>query len=244
MPFTLPPSPPRSSRLLSSCRRTARAAMAVVPVVGLAVGAGFASAPVASATARLAVVGAAPASPETNPPTSFHPSQAFKRDCFEANHTASCNRAALADIDRARAREKLKKIHIPKGFYSMSAESQLAVVADRERNARGLPSMATSAALDAAAQLGAEQGNDPTGPSAYSWGSNISWGYVTPLAADFGWMYDDGTDSPNIDCQSAGAPGCWGHRDNILARWRGKQGDGAYNNHGTTQLTELFVENY
>lgn len=29
-------------------------------------------------------------------------------------------------------------------------------------------------------------------------------------------MYNDGWGSANVDCTSSMAPGCWGHRDNIL----------------------------
>jgi hypothetical protein len=32
-------------------------------------------------------------------------------------------------------------------------------------------------------------------------------------------MYDDGPGSFNFDCPTAGAPGCWGHRRNILAAY-------------------------
>jgi hypothetical protein len=57
-------------------------------------------------------------------------------------------------------------------------------------------------------------------------------------------MYDDGPDSPNIDCTSAGAPGCWGHRDNILASWPGASGAGLAVVNGTIQMTQLFVAGY
>jgi len=36
------------------------------------------------------------------------------------------------------------------------------------------------------------------------------------LDADYGWMYDDGFNSGNLDCLRRGAPGCWGHRKGIL----------------------------
>jgi len=39
---------------------------------------------------------------------------------------------------------------------------------------------------------------------------------VNGLDATYGWMYDDGVDSGNLDCLRAGAPGCWGHRQGIL----------------------------
>ncbi len=41
-------------------------------------------------------------------------------------------------------------------------------------------------------------------------------GQISPLDADYGWMYEDGYGTFNIDCTSPSDPGCWGHRDNIL----------------------------
>ncbi len=180
----------------------------------------------------------------TNPPASIHPSRDFKIYCFVPGHVAQCNQQAVIAIDAARAKEGLGHIHLPSNFSRLGVTAQLTVVSNRERGARGLPAMNSSTTLDRMAQTGAREGRDPTGPSGHSWGSNISWGYATPLAADFGWMYDDGTNSPNVGCTRAGARGCWGHRDNILNRWHGRQGNGAYTNHGVLQLTELFVQNY
>jgi hypothetical protein len=215
--------------------------------VACAVAAGLASglalvAPAAAAspttTAATALKGLA------NPSASMHPSHAFKVYCFEANHGAACNRAALADIDKARKAEGLRKLSLPSNFSSLSMPRQLAALANRERDVRGLASMPINGSLDNEAEQGAKEGTDPTGPSNYAWGSNLSWGYFTALAADFAWMYDDGPDSPNSACKKAGDAGCWGHRDNILARWKGAQGDGSYTDAGTPQLTELFVRNY
>lgn len=44
-------------------------------------------------------------------------------------------------------------------------------------------------------------------------------GEVNVLDADYGWMYDDGFGGSNYACQTRGAAGCWGHRDNILGRY-------------------------
>jgi hypothetical protein len=44
-------------------------------------------------------------------------------------------------------------------------------------------------------------------------------GNINVLDADYGWMYDDGFGGSNFDCRSPNAPGCWGHRDNILGRY-------------------------
>lgn len=104
--------------------------------------------------------------------------------------------------------------------------------------------MGANSTLDAMAQKGAAAGEDPAGPSGYSWGSIYSLGDPTALAADFSWMYDDGPGGSNVDCPKAGSAGCWGHRDNILSRWAGEAGAGASIWAGRVSLTVLFVENY
>ena len=180
-----------------------------------------------------------------NPAVSVDASSAQKQACWVTNpDVAACNAAALADINRARAAEGLGPLALPGNFYSLSTSGQLLAVANAERTSRGLPAMGENPVLDTLAAAGALAGVDPTGPSGYTWGSNIAWGDPTPLAADFGWMYDDGPNSPNIDCPTAGSAGCWGHRKNILAPWGGAAGASVYVNNGTVQLTELFVQNY
>jgi hypothetical protein len=47
-------------------------------------------------------------------------------------------------------------------------------------------------------------------------------GFQSVLAADYGWMSDDGWGgsagtTSNVTCTSAVASGCWGHRDELLA---------------------------
>ncbi len=184
-----------------------------------------------------------PASVE--PRASIAPSAAFEQACWVTPVVpANCDAAALADINRARAGEGYGPLPLPSNFEALSLRSQLIVAADAERTSRGLPNLPENGNLDAMAQAGAGQGTDPSGPNGYSWGSNIAWGDPTALAADFGWMYDDGPGSENIDCTAAGQPGCWGHRVNILSPWGGAAGAGVYNHGGTMQLTQLFVANY
>ena len=50
------------------------------------------------------------------------------------------------------------------------------------------------------------------------------------------WMYDDGANSPNVDCPAAGAPGCWAHRQIILGRYAAPALMGVGYGHGTAQL--------
>jgi hypothetical protein len=133
---------------------------------------------------------------------------------------------------------------LPSNYSNLSTVAQLVAVANAERSVRGLPQMPENGTLDSMAYNGARTNSDPTGPPGYSWGSNLAMGYPTALSADYVWMYDDGANSPNVDCQSAGDSGCWGHRHNILISGGGHAGGGVYNYNGTLNLTQLFVVNY
>lgn len=215
---------------------------------------GAASPSIAGTASATPAIGVSPASARAaatqkaalaNPATSLAPSSAFVQACFTADpDDSACNAAALGDIDRARAGEGLGPLALPSDYSSLGTTAQLVAVANAERTSRGLPALPENAKLDAMAQAGAVAGRDPSGPNGYGWGSNISWGYPTALAADFAWMYDDGPGSDNIGCTSASSSGCWGHRENILSRWSGASGAGVYDNRGDLQLTELFVEKY
>ena len=183
------------------------------------------------------------------PSSSTAPSAAFEQACWTIPvNDSSCDAAALADINAARASEGYGPLPLPADYGSLTLRQQVIAVANAERTSRGLPAMPENATLDSLAQAGAQAqggaGADPTGPQNYAWGSNIAWGDPTALSADFGWMYDDGPGGENIDCTAAGQSGCWGHRENILAPWGGSSGAGVYDNNGTLQLTQLFVENY
>ena len=180
-----------------------------------------------------------------DPSQSVPPSGQFDSACFGNSYSpASCDQASLADIDSALAGEGYGPLALPSNYSSLSAVAQLVAVANAERAVRGLPQMPENSNLDSMAYNGARSNSDPTGPSGYSWGSNLAMGYPTPLSADYVWMYDDGANSPNIDCQSAGDSGCWGHRHNVLIQGGGRAGGGVYNYNGSPNLTQLFVVNY
>jgi uncharacterized protein YkwD len=133
---------------------------------------------------------------------------------------------------------------LPGDFSALSVPAQLVEITNLERTARGLPPLAENTQLDLLAAAGAQAGRDPTGPAGYTWGSNIAWGYPTPLAADFAWMYDDGPGGTNVDCTVTNNSGCWGHRDNILSPWGGQMGAAVYDNNGVVELSELMVDNF
>lgn len=157
-----------------------------------------------------------------NPPANIAPNPNFLDICSGStvDESASCTQAALEAIDAARSDEGLGPMVLPANWTSLSGGEQLFVVTNLERTARGLaPMTALDAALDQAAAAGAADGSDPTPPAGYpysTWASNWGGALGNPLEVDYYWMYDDGPGSANIDCPSAGAPGCWGHRDNIL----------------------------
>ena len=156
----------------------------------------------------------------TNPPGNDAPSAAFFDTCWSGPSTA-CDTAALVDFDAARAAEGLGPMTLPTGFDSMSAAEQLFVLADIERVDRGLvPVEGLSAPINALAQTGAATDSDPAFPTPFpgdEGGSNWAGAGSSTLLPEFLWVYDDGVGSGNEDCTSAGDPGCWGHRMNILA---------------------------
>ncbi|MGA3219689.1 MAG: hypothetical protein ABSE77_11555 [Acidimicrobiales bacterium] len=186
-------------------------------------------------------------SPLADPTANSQPSQATLTYCYGDPSGADCTSSALADIDAARSGEGVGAMVLPADFSSLSVPEQLLVVSNLERVDRGLaPITGLSAGLDANAQQGAADDADPFASPFYGkeWASNWAGGYASSLVADFFWMYDDGPGSFNIDCQSAGDPGCWGHRNNILASFSTPIMMGAAIASPTPDgpsLTELFV---
>jgi hypothetical protein len=228
--------------------RTGVAGIGTVAVVAAVTGialASFASAATGPPSAWLPAPSTAAGM--SNPPTSMRPTPAFTTNCLKGpGHSAACNRAALSEINLAHEEEGIPALTLPASFSTSTDQVQLRMVTNQERSDRKIPVMALNATLSASAQKGANNGTDPLGPPNTTWGSNIAQGYETPLAADFGWMYDDGPGSPNTACSTPTAKACWGHRENILVTWGGAQGAGAYYNArlNAEQLTQLFVKNY
>jgi len=145
----------------------------------------------------------------------------YTQDCAASGLDSSppCVGAILQAIDHARAMEGVKAMVLPPGFGELTVPEQTLVAVNLERVDRGLaPFVGLTAALGQDAQRGANTADDPPDPgSAYTvtdgeWAGGVSNG----LDADYGWMYDDGIGSGNLDCPSHGGPGCWGHREGIL----------------------------
>jgi len=138
-----------------------------------------------------------------------------------------CSTAALAATDRAQHAEGLPSIVLPSNFSALSVPEQLMVLVDIERVSRGeAPVIGVSARANAFAQLAARRNTDPLLPTSGgvagatdAWSANYAAG-VNALDANYEWMYTDGWDGQrtfNYACTGPRAPGCWGHRDNILA---------------------------
>ena len=142
-----------------------------------------------------------------------------------------CTQYVLGAINAARSVEGLASMVLPTNWNNLTPTEQLFVVANLERTSRGLnPYLGVNATLSAEAQRAAAAYQDPslapgfavaTDPQGYpaldgAWSSGYS-----VLAADYAWMYNDGwggsdATTSNIACTSAGAAGCWAHRDELL----------------------------
>jgi hypothetical protein len=142
----------------------------------------------------------------------------------------ACNDYVLKAINNARSIEGVKTMVLPSNWYSLTTAKQLFVVADLERVDRGLPPyLGLNAALSSAAQHAAATRSDPGIAAGFPIGTDAqgspamggAWaGGYSVLVADYIWMYDDGwggsNNTSNVVCTSAGAAGCWAHRDELL----------------------------
>lgn len=148
------------------------------------------------------------------------PEPDFTRVCTDGlDDTPACIGAVLAAINRARGLEGVRPMVLPSGFARLSMPEQLFVAVNLERVDRGLSAFAgLTAALNRNAQRGADSADDPpgVGPSYVLDDAEWAGGSSNGLDAVYGWMYDDGFDSGNLDCLRRDAAGCWGHRKGIL----------------------------
>jgi len=150
-----------------------------------------------------------------------------------------CVRLAVAAIDEGRASEHLRPMVLPVGFDRLGVGEQLFVLVNLERIARGVPPLAGLVSpLDAAAQKGAARSTDPAVQTRYgavrvevvghAYGIGGTWagGEPNAEAAVRDWIYDDGwggsrAATGNVDCSGPAAPGCWGHRMELLGEYSG-----------------------
>jgi hypothetical protein len=156
-----------------------------------------------------------------DPPRNVLPKPDYTRSCSGSGLDSSlaCVDAALAAVNHARALEGVRPMVLPAGFSSLSVTDQLLVVVNLERVDRGLaPFVGLTAPLNRNAQVGADEADDPPelGPAYQLDDAEWAGGSSNALDADYGWMYDDGYNSGNLDCPRRTSPGCWGHRKGIL----------------------------
>ncbi len=139
-------------------------------------------------------------------------------------NSTACTDYVLSAIDAADVIDGATPMVLPSNWFTLTIPEQLFVAANLERVDHGYPPyLGLNDALDAAAQGGANANADPaavTGFAASTWGGTWAQAF-SPLVADYGWMYADGwggsaATTSNIDCTSASAPSCWGHRDILL----------------------------
>jgi hypothetical protein len=201
--------------------------------------------PVAAKTAVLSAaitpaIGNIPASP------------AYGWVCQNTPADPGCQSDAINALDNARHVMGLPPYALPADFTTLPAPQQLIILANSDRAMYGLaPIVGLNGTLNSAAQAAANSPTplDPTGPSSVenvrmtAWASNWAGGWSSALYVYYNWMYNDGPGSSNMDCPTAAAAGCWGHRLGTLTNFGSAfvamgVGIGSYN--GGTTFTELF----
>ncbi len=158
---------------------------------------------------------AAPRIPRANIPWGSLPAA-----CETSPTGTVCELAWLHYLDKARAHIGLRPYAVPQSFVRLPATHQLFALSNLDRIAYRLPVITGLVSqLDRAAAKGAAKLEDPllpAGPFEPPWTSNFA---AAPNALEgyYLWMYDDGYPGSNADCRRRNAPGCWGHRRDILA---------------------------
>jgi len=171
--------------------------------------------------------------PCTDPCVATNPASALTY-----NNELVCAQYTMEEINNARAQLGESALTLPSNWLDLTPQEQVFVILNMERVSYGeSPILGMNAALSTVAQTGAQNNADPiaasgfatqNGPGGGDWGSVWAQG-SNALIADYLWMYDDtwggsAATTSNIDCTSATAVGCWGHRDIILGYGGGLRG--------------------
>ncbi|CAB1129497.1 exported protein of unknown function [Candidatus Hydrogenisulfobacillus filiaventi] len=209
-------------------RRGSRWRWAALAGVVLSMGGAIAPSPGALAISKAATGPPVPHPPD--PTANIQPDPDFWNACLALGwHSNRCRSETLAALASARAKEGLPPIALPSSWTRMTPAAQVATLVNAERVARGLHPLILDPNVNQWAASGAEQHADPTpapgsrNPDMVGWAS-IWAASPTALVADYIWMYEDGwsgsqQSTSNVDCTGPTAPGCWGHRNNILLEW-------------------------
>lgn len=161
--------------------------------------------------------------------------------------------ACVSDSNGVRAdQESLPGMSLPTNYSSLTPAEQMFVDTNIERVSRGLvpiPNLVNS--YDQSVEQGMKTDSDPSlaglpGPAESIWAG----GNATVTGAMYGWLYDDGYQSGNLDCTTPTAAGCWGHRNAILDNPGGTIGNATEmdaaagtDNNGTPSYAATFVNN-
>lgn len=128
--------------------------------------------------------------------------------------------ACVNDMNGVRAaQEQLAPLTLPTNWSTLTGAEQMFVWTNLERTSRGEVAITNLVnTYDAAVQTGLTNDADPS-LSGLPGNAGSIWAgaFTTELGAMYGWLYDDGFGGENGDCTTPTSPGCWGHRDNILA---------------------------
>jgi hypothetical protein len=199
-------------------RKTARRALAVICALIVA---SVAALPTGSAGARAPRAGILPPS---NPQYSLAVLNMLWPMCTLAeDYSNGCLEPSLAMLNAGRLSEQLGPVVLPPNWQQLTVAEQLFVLTELERTARGLPADTGLAAdWNAAAQLGADAGQDPTRGGRGARGFQAVWagGEPNPIVVMADWVYADGVfldgSSQNLGCSQSSTSGCWSHRDIVL----------------------------
>lgn len=196
---------------------------------------------------------AATGSTRGHPDHNIAPNPSYAAACAnDRSNSTACVTKAVAAIDHARSLEHVRPMILPSNFTKLNYAEQTFVVVNLERVDRGLrPFRGITAKLNRTAKQAAVADADPA-PAYGAIGEFVLLDYQSnwtsnfgPLAGDYGWMYDDGYGSYNIDCQQPSSPGCWAHREIILTSYSGRpsliSGVGSDKQNGLLSIAQLFV---
>jgi hypothetical protein len=163
--------------------------------------------------------------PPRHPAHSLRLDEHVRADCSGVHDTTvTCLDESVAMLNAGRHDEGLGPLVLPRNWIRLTVPEQIFVLTELERTARGLPpDTGLAADWDAAAQVGAAAGQDPTGAGAGAQGGFLSiWagGQPNAIIATVDWVYDDALfpdgSSRTLGCSPGSTSGCWGHRDAIL----------------------------
>lgn len=132
--------------------------------------------------------------------------------------TAACKAGAISDFNRARAKEHLRPLVLPRNFTSLTTNQRILVLVDLELRARHLaPYIGLNTTLNRDSQTAANNNVLPGYPSWAQTGGASFRHTLNPFWTVYDWMYYDGEGAGTNHCTSAETWGCWQDRQSVLA---------------------------